>query len=102
MRTDTKTLIEALRKIPDIIHDGEGLVSATILEGADRLEVLEELEELNEFFLKRGVGTLGNGWVFTPDRQEAMTIERFDQLAEEGSEEIDKFADWENAKRGNK
>ena len=82
MKTETKTLIEALRKIPDIIHDEEGLVSATILEGADRLE------------------ELGAGWVYTPDRQEAMTIEKFDKLAEDGSDEIDKFMDWENAKRG--
>ena len=41
MRTETKILIEALRKIPYIIHDEEGLVSATIFEAADRLEELD-------------------------------------------------------------
>lgn len=46
MRTETKTLIEALRKIPNIIHDEEGLVSGTVLEAADRLEELQE--KLNE------------------------------------------------------
>ena len=41
MKTNTKILIKALRKIPDAIHDEEGIVSSTILEAADRLEELD-------------------------------------------------------------
>lgn len=51
MKTDTKTLIAALREIPNTIHDEEGLVSATIMEAADRME---ELEEASGAFITEG------------------------------------------------
>ena len=83
IKSSTKTLIEALRLIANGgIDDPEGVTTAAILEAADRLE------------------ELGEGWVYTPDRQEAMTLERFDKLAEEGSDDIDKFMDWKNTEKG--
>ena len=82
-KSKTRTLIEALRLIANGgINDPEGVTTAAILEAADRLE------------------ELGEGWVYTPDRQEAMTLERFDKLAEEGSDDIDKFMDRKNAEKG--
>ena len=83
IKSSTKTLIEALRLIANGgINDPEGVTTAAILEAADRLE------------------ELGEGWVYTPDRQEAMTLERFDKLAEEGSDDIDKFMGWKNTEKG--
>ena len=83
IKSSTKTLIEALRLIANGgINDPEGVTTAAILEAADRLE------------------ELGEGWVYTPDRQEAMTLERFDKLAEEGSDDIDKFMVWKNTEKG--
>lgn len=40
MKSKTETLIAALRQIVKDIHDEEGVVSAAILEAADRLEEL--------------------------------------------------------------
>lgn len=42
-KTDTKTLIEALRLLTDHLHDEEGVGTAAILEAADRLEEQDKL-----------------------------------------------------------
>ena len=90
-KSSTETLIVALREIGNnALNDEEGVITAAILEAADRLESLKGFENFE------------NGCVFTPDRDEAMTLERFDELAEEGSEEIDKFMDLKRAKRINR
>lgn len=44
-KTDTKTLIKALRIVANDIHDPEGTTMLTILEGADRLEEFETVIE---------------------------------------------------------
>lgn len=41
MRTDNKTLIEALKILANDIQSGDGIANAAILEGAQRIEELE-------------------------------------------------------------
>jgi hypothetical protein len=50
MRTDTPTLIKAMRILAQDIQSGDGVANAAIAEAADRLEEMERYIFLNETF----------------------------------------------------
>lgn len=52
-RTDTKTLIEALKLLSQEIYSEDGVANACILEGAQRLQELSDLLDVEREF-RRG------------------------------------------------
>lgn len=70
-----------MRLLTNHLHDEEGVGTGVILEAADRLEKYQDLTFISV------------------DGQEAISLKRFDELAEDGDDRIEDYFDLSKAKR---